>query len=60
MCHGDSDPVVKPEYGAESADKLESLGYDVTRKIYPGLTHSANDKEIRDIAQFLQRTIPSI
>ncbi|KAI9252739.1 Phospholipase/carboxylesterase/thioesterase [Helicostylum pulchrum] len=60
MCHGDNDPVVKPEYGRESAEKLESLGYDVTRKTYPGLVHSANDKEIRDIAEFLQKTIPAI
>lgn len=58
MCHGDADPVVKPEYGFESADKLQSMGYNVTRKVYPGLPHSANEEEIRDIAQFLQKTIP--
>lgn len=60
MCHGDADPVVKPEYGFESAEKLKSMGYDITRKTYPGLPHSANEEEIRDIAQFLQKTIPAI
>ncbi|CAO3626759.1 unnamed protein product [Mucor fragilis] len=60
MCHGDADPVVKPEYGFESADKLQQMGYNVTRKVYPGLPHSANEEEIRDIAQFLQKTIPPI
>lgn len=60
MCHGDEDPVVKPIYGQESAEKLQSLGYNVTRKTYPGLVHSANDKEIKDIAEFLKTTIPPI
>lgn len=60
LCHGDKDPVVKPIYGKESADKLEAMGYDVTRKTYPGLTHSANDKEIADIAEFLKNSIPPI
>ncbi|KAI8644790.1 Phospholipase/carboxylesterase/thioesterase [Parasitella parasitica] len=58
MCHGDADNVVKPEYGRESAEKLESLGYDVTKKTYPGLAHSANEKEINDIKQFLEKIIP--
>ncbi|KAI7865202.1 Phospholipase/carboxylesterase/thioesterase [Mucor mucedo] len=60
MCHGDEDPVVKPIYGQESAEKLQSMGYNVTRKTYPGLVHSANDKEIIDIAEFLKTTIPPI
>lgn len=60
MCHGDKDPVVKPEYGRNSAEKLTSMKYDVTFKTYPGLTHSANEEEMRDIAQFIQKTLPSI
>ncbi|CAO3674154.1 unnamed protein product [Rhizopus stolonifer] len=58
MCHGDSDPVVKPEYGKESADKLKSLNYPLTFKTYPGLTHSASPQEIADIAEFLKKVIP--
>ncbi|CAO3622316.1 unnamed protein product [Mucor hiemalis] len=60
MCHGENDPVVKPQYGRDSAEKLKTMGYDITLKTYPGLVHSANEQEIRDIAQFLQKTIPSI
>lgn len=60
MCHGDSDPVVKPQYGRDSAEKLKTMGYDITLKTYRGLVHSANEEELRDIAQFLQKTIPSI
>lgn len=60
MCHGDSDPVVKPQYGKDSAEKLKTMGYYITLKTYRGLVHSANEEELRDIAQFLQKTIPSI
>lgn len=60
MCHGDEDPVVNPKYGKESAEFLNSSGYNVTRKTYPGLPHSANEEEIQDIAEFLQKTIPKI
>ncbi|KAG0873070.1 hypothetical protein G6F35_006866 [Rhizopus arrhizus] len=59
MCHGDEDPVVKYEYGKASAEQLQSLNYNVTFKTYRGLTHSANAQELGDIAQFLQKTIPS-
>ncbi|KAI7902766.1 Phospholipase/carboxylesterase/thioesterase [Cokeromyces recurvatus] len=58
MCHGDNDPVVLPQYGKESAELLQTLGYNVTRKTYPGLPHSANDTEIRDIAEFIKKHIP--
>ncbi|KAI8979184.1 Phospholipase/carboxylesterase/thioesterase [Mycotypha africana] len=60
MCHGDLDNVVKPEYSKESAEKLQSLGYDITRKTYPGLQHSANEKELLDIRDFLKKVIPAV
>ncbi|KAI9254684.1 Phospholipase/carboxylesterase/thioesterase [Sporodiniella umbellata] len=59
MCHGNQDPVVRFEYGKESAEKLQSLNYDVTFKNYPGLAHSADPKEIQDIAHFLNTVLPS-
>lgn len=58
MCHGDRDQVVKYEYGKESAETLQSLGYNVSFKTYPGLTHSANAQELADISEFLQKVIP--
>ncbi|KAI8889559.1 Phospholipase/carboxylesterase [Backusella circina FSU 941] len=60
LCHGDADPVVNPKYGQQTAEKLQSLGYDITRKTYRGLTHSASPEEIRDIADYLQKQVPSI
>lgn len=35
MGHGDSDQVVKHEFGKMSADKLKDLGFDVDFKTYP-------------------------
>lgn len=59
LCHGDSDNVVNPRLGKVSAEKLESFGYNITRKTYPGLAHSANEQELRDIAEFIQKVIPN-
>lgn len=58
LCHGDSDPIVHPRYGKATFEKLESFGYKyVTYKTYPGLVHSANDQEMLDIAQFIQKVL---
>ncbi|KAF7725947.1 hypothetical protein EC973_009184 [Apophysomyces ossiformis] len=59
MCHGDNDPVVRLEYGEESAAYLKKLGYDLTFNMYPGLGHSASPKELADIAKFLEKLLPT-
>lgn len=35
MGHGDSDPLVRPEWGAQTATILKELGWKVDLKIYP-------------------------
>lgn len=35
MCHGDSDPLVRPQWGQMSAELLTSNGYNVKFKLYP-------------------------
>lgn len=35
MGHGDSDPLVKPEWGIKTAEVLRGEGYDVQLKMYP-------------------------
>ncbi|KAG0167451.1 hypothetical protein DFQ28_006075 [Apophysomyces sp. BC1034] len=60
MCHGDNDPVVRPEFGEESAAHLKKLGYNLTFNMYPGLGHSANPKELSDIAKFLEKHLPTV
>lgn len=60
MCHGDADPVVRFEFGQESASFLKKLGHNVNFQAYPGLVHSANPKELSDIAAFLKEHIPPV
>lgn len=35
MGHGDSDPLVKPEWGRRTAEILREEGYDVQLNMYP-------------------------
>jgi predicted esterase len=55
--HGDSDQVVQMKYGKESMQWLKKHFTNVTWKQYPGLGHSANDDELRDLATFLSSVI---
>ncbi|ETW09036.1 hypothetical protein H310_01504 [Aphanomyces invadans] len=56
--HGGSDDVVKTPLGRTFADRLISLGHNVQFETYPGLAHSANDKELRDLEAFLKKVLP--
>lgn len=58
MGHGDSDPLVRPDWGRLSAEALKTRGYPVELKMYPGLEHSADPEEIDDVEKFLNETIP--
>jgi dienelactone hydrolase len=73
MGHGDSDPLVKPEWGKSTAEMLKAWGYKVDLKMYKyvnllftpcstdidrGLVHSAADEEIDDVEEFLKTVIP--
>jgi len=60
MGHGDSDPLVKPEWGRLTADILNKEGWKVKMKFYPGLEHSAVPEEIDDVEKFLNETIPAV
>jgi len=51
--HGTSDPMVPYEGGRNSADVLESLGYQVEWHEYP-MGHSVCAQEIADISDWLQ------
>ncbi|ORX48217.1 Phospholipase/carboxylesterase [Hesseltinella vesiculosa] len=57
MCHGDADPVVRYQFGEESANKLKSYGYSVNFKTYPGMPHSACPDEIQEIAMFIKKYV---
>ena len=73
MGHGDADQVVAHKFGTMSADALKEMGYNVSFKTYRyvrsgsthlrtdrarGLVHSADEKELDDLEQYLQAQIP--
>ncbi|EMR11445.1 hypothetical protein PNEG_00464 [Pneumocystis murina B123] len=54
MGHGKNDPIVKFEYGQESARILaEQLKLNVNWKAYDGLQHSVNEHELKDFSVWL-------
>ncbi|GAX75460.1 hypothetical protein CEUSTIGMA_g2903.t1 [Chlamydomonas eustigma] len=57
MCHGDSDMVVRHEYGRQSFDQLQKLGVPADFKTYGGMGHSACPAELREFVEFLKRQL---
>ncbi|KAL8697416.1 MAG: hypothetical protein Q9224_002329 [Gallowayella concinna] len=53
MGHGDVDPLVKLNWGQETAEQLKHLGWNVDLRVYKGLAHSADPKEMDDLERWL-------
>jgi phospholipase/carboxylesterase len=53
MGHGDRDPVMPVEEVASGASALDAWGAHVTTRIYPGLGHQIDARELRDLREFL-------
>ena len=60
MGHGDADPLVKPQWGQATAERLKSWGYEVDFRTYRGLTHSAAPQEVDDLETWLKARIPDL
>jgi predicted esterase len=60
MGHGDSDPLVKPEWGRRTVEELKKEGWSVEMKFYKGLVHSAAPEEIDDVEGYLNERIPEV
>ena len=60
MGHGDVDPLVKHEWGSETAKVLRESGWRVDFRTYKGLGHSADPKEIDDLESYLHERLPSL
>ncbi|KAF1325498.1 Acyl-protein thioesterase, partial [Globisporangium splendens] len=58
ICHGDSDPVVRFQWGSMSKDKLEASGVKLDFRVYNGMEHSMCMEELDDIKVWLQTIIP--
>jgi len=59
MGHGDSDPLVKPQWAEQTAKVLKDWSYKVDLKMYRGLEHSADPDEIDDLEKYLNERIPA-
>ncbi|RMX74401.1 hypothetical protein D0869_12634 [Hortaea werneckii] len=60
MGHGDSDPIVRYEWGQQTAAKLQEWGWKVDFRTYAGLVHSAAPQEIDDLEKYLMEKIPEV
>jgi len=60
MGHGDSDQVVKYQWGQLTAMKLKEWGWEVDFRSYRGLPHSAAPEEIDDLEKYLNARIPPL
>ncbi|KAL8999320.1 MAG: hypothetical protein Q9188_005913 [Gyalolechia gomerana] len=59
MGHGDSDQLVKVEWGQETANRLKTLGWRVDFHVYKGLQHNADPKEMDDLETWLRERLPA-
>ncbi|KAL8908098.1 MAG: hypothetical protein Q9171_005592 [Xanthocarpia ochracea] len=57
MGHGELDPLVKLEWGQRTAEALKGLGWTVDLRVYKGLGHSANPKEMDDLERWLEERL---
>ena len=60
MGHGDADPMVKHEWGLDTANTLKAMGWKVDFRTYKGLAHSADPKEIDDLEKYLEERLPPL
>ena len=58
MAHGTQDTVVAAHLGEETRRLLEAAGYPVEWHTYP-VPHAVSPQEIADIAEWLQRCLPT-
>jgi predicted esterase len=56
--HGDSDPLVKYEWGQKTAQFLKERGFKVDFRTYKDLVHSADPEEIDDVEKFIKDCLP--
>lgn len=60
MGHGDSDNVVRYEWGQKTAEQLKSWGHNVDFKTYRSLAHSADPEEIDDLEAYIKAALPPL
>ncbi|KAJ5067007.1 acyl protein thioesterase family [Anaeramoeba ignava] len=57
LCHGDSDPMVLPEWGKSTFNLLKNQNLKIEQKIYPFLQHDINRDELDDIREWIEKRL---
>ena len=61
MLHGDADMVVPLDFGKDGFARIKALGVaDLNMKVYKGMGHTADPRELRDALAFLTRVLPPV
>lgn len=60
MGHGSVDPLVKYDWGVQTAQALKEMGWNVDFRTYEGLAHSAEPREIDDLEQWIGERLPPL
>lgn len=60
MGHGSIDPVVKYDWGLQTAQVLKEMGWSVDFKTYQGLDHSADPNEMDDLEKWINDRLPPL
>jgi lysophospholipase-2 len=58
--HGTADEVVPYAFGNASYEMVKAKGYNIKFHSYSGLGHSADQREMSDLADFLQDCLPKL
>jgi phospholipase/carboxylesterase len=56
QAHGSRDPMVLPQFGEQTRDRLIELGYSVEWHAYP-MGHEVHPDEIRDLGRWINRVL---
>lgn len=60
MGHGSVDPLVKYDWGVQTAQTLKEMGWNVDFRTYEGLAHSAEPREIDDLEKWIGERLPPL
>lgn len=56
--HGTSDPIISFQWAQETSEFYKKLGFkDYTFKSYPGVAHSADERELADVQTFINKIL---
>ena len=58
MAHGESDPLVRHDWGKNTCEKLKSFNIDCDFHSYPDLFHGMEKDEILTLKEWIETVLP--